>query len=41
VPGEEAQACLEALRDCGYGQAAIIGRVHAQGERLEPVTVLL
>lgn len=40
VPGEEAQACLEALRDCGYGQAAIIGRVHAQGERLEPVTVL-
>jgi hypothetical protein len=29
------------LRDCGYVQAMIIGQVRAQGERLEPVTVLL
>jgi len=41
VPGAEAHVCLEALRDCGYVQAMIIGQVCAQGERLEPVTVLL
>ncbi|MDA1100316.1 MAG: selenide, water dikinase SelD [Proteobacteria bacterium] len=37
---EEAQACLRALHDLGYDQAAIIGRVTAESEHLEPVTLI-
>ncbi|APE30320.1 selenide, water dikinase SelD [Halomonas aestuarii] len=37
VPAERAEACLAALHALGYGQAAIIGRVEAPGEALEPI----
>ncbi|SFU77327.1 selenide, water dikinase SelD [Halomonas korlensis] len=37
VPAERAAACLSALHALGYGQAAIIGQVHASGEALEPI----
>ena len=37
VPAERAEACLSALHALGYGQAAIIGRVEAPGEALEPI----
>lgn len=39
VPQERAGACVEALRALGYAQAAIIGRVLAQGKALEPVVL--
>ena len=37
VPGDQASACIEALRRRGYPQAAIIGRVEPRGDSLEPV----
>ncbi|MEQ6916267.1 selenide, water dikinase SelD [Halomonas aquatica] len=37
VPAERAQACLEALHALGYERAAIIGRIQAPGEVLEPI----
>jgi selenide,water dikinase len=39
VPGERAKACLQALHALGYDQAAIIGRVHPQGEPIEPIVL--
>ncbi|MHB8667585.1 MAG: selenide, water dikinase SelD [Burkholderiales bacterium] len=39
VPQERAGACVAALRALGYAQAAIIGRVLAQGKALEPVVL--
>ena len=41
VPAENAQACLAELRHSGYPGAAIIGRVLAQGDELEPIRVNL
>ncbi|PAV26403.1 selenide, water dikinase SelD [Tamilnaduibacter salinus] len=37
VPGDRADECVEALKALGYGRTAIIGRVTAQGEALEPI----
>ncbi|MBC8238981.1 MAG: bifunctional NADH dehydrogenase FAD-containing subunit/selenide, water dikinase SelD, partial [Alphaproteobacteria bacterium] len=37
---EAAQACLRALHELGYEQAAIIGRVTAESDHLEPVTLI-
>ncbi|MBL8384156.1 MAG: selenide, water dikinase SelD [Burkholderiales bacterium] len=37
VPGAHAQECVAALRAAGYGTTAVIGRVLAQGDALEPV----
>jgi selenide, water dikinase len=39
VPAGQAQACLQALRQAGYGQAAAIGRITAAGEALEPIVL--
>ncbi|MDQ1258355.1 MAG: selenide, water dikinase, partial [Pseudomonadota bacterium] len=39
VPMEQAQACVQALQAAGYGRAAVIGRVLAQSDALEPITV--
>jgi selenide,water dikinase len=39
VPAARAAACLARLRELGYGRAAAIGRVLAQGDALEPVTL--
>jgi selenide,water dikinase len=39
VPGDRAEACLERLRALGYDRAAVIGRVQAQGEPLEPIVL--
>jgi len=41
VPADRAEACLAALRALGYAQAAVIGRVLAQGEALEPIVLRL
>jgi selenide,water dikinase len=40
VPADRAQACVAALQAAGYAQTAIIGRILAQGEALEPVMLL-
>lgn len=40
LPADKADACLRALHQCGYGQAAIVGRVKPEGEALEPVTLI-
>ena len=40
LPAERAQSCLRALRDLGYAKAAIIGRVTAESDHLEPVTLI-
>jgi selenide,water dikinase len=39
VPVERAAACLAALRDAGYAQAAVIGRVAPRSDTLEPITL--
>ena len=39
VPAESAEACLRALRALGYDKAARIGRILAQGDALEPITL--
>jgi selenide,water dikinase len=40
LPADKADECLRALHQCGYGQAAIVGRVKPEGEALEPVTLI-
>ena len=37
VPAERATACVEALQAAGYAHTAVIGRITASGEALEPV----
>jgi selenide,water dikinase len=37
VPSGRAQACIAALRECGYPHTVAIGRILAQGEALEPI----
>jgi selenide, water dikinase len=39
VPGGRADACLAALHVLGYPRAAVIGRVLAQGDVLEPISL--
>jgi selenide,water dikinase len=39
IPGDQAQACLTALRRCGYASAAIIGAVHPRSGDLAPVVL--
>ncbi len=40
LPADRAQDCLKELRDVGYAKAAIIGRVNAESDHLEPITLL-
>ena len=40
VPLEEAEACIRSLRAAGYAHAAVIGRVLAQTDALEPLRLL-
>jgi selenide,water dikinase len=40
VPADRVAACVAALQALGYQHTAIIGRILAQGEALEPVVVL-
>ena len=37
VPAAQAVACVQALKAAGYVHTAIIGRITAQGESIEPV----
>ncbi|PIT77130.1 selenide, water dikinase SelD [Limnohabitans sp. G3-2] len=37
VPAAQASACVQALKAAGYAHTAIIGRITAQGEAIEPV----
>lgn len=39
LPAENAEACLSALRQLGYAEAAVIGRVTPPGEALEVITL--
>ena len=40
VPAGQAEACVAALRGLGYGQTCVIGRILAQGEALEPISLV-
>lgn len=40
VPAERAAACVEALHQRGYPETAIIGRIEAQSDQLEPVRLV-
>jgi len=40
VPADQAEACVAALRELGYGRACIIGRILAQGDALEPILLV-
>jgi selenide,water dikinase len=40
LPEDRVESCLAALRECGYLHAARIGRVQAQGEAIEPVSLV-
>ena len=37
VPADQAAVCVQALQAAGYAHTAIIGRITAQGEAIEPV----
>ncbi len=37
---ERAEACLQALHELGYEQASIVGRVSAETDHLEPITLV-
>jgi selenide,water dikinase len=37
VPAAQTTACVQALKAAGYVHTAIIGRITAQGEAIEPV----
>jgi selenide,water dikinase len=39
VPAEQADACVAALQAAGYAHTAIIGRVMAAGQAIEPVVL--
>ena len=39
LPVDRAQACLTELHDVGYEFAAIVGRVSAESDNLEPITL--
>ena len=41
IAGSEAQACVKELRSLGYLHTALIGRVVAPSNALEPITVLI
>ena len=40
MPPERAQSCLKVLHDLGYGKATIVGRVTAESDHPEPVTLI-
>ncbi|MEZ5657706.1 MAG: selenide, water dikinase SelD [Burkholderiaceae bacterium] len=40
IPADRAAGCLQALHAAGYGHAAIIGRIEAPGEALEPILLV-
>ncbi len=40
VPSDQADACLQDLRACGYPQAAIIGRIEAASGDAPPIQIL-
>ena len=40
VPAARAQSCVQALQTAGYPHTAIIGRITAQGNALEPVVLV-
>ena len=40
VPAEQAEACVEALRQAGYAEAAVIGSVATRSDSLEPITLV-
>ena len=40
MPPDRAQACVAALHDLGYAHAAIIGRVTAESDNLEAITLI-
>jgi selenide,water dikinase len=39
IPADRADACLAELKRLGYGNAAIIGTIRPQSDRLEPVVL--
>ncbi len=39
IPGDRCDACLVELKQLGYGNAAIIGTVKPQSDRLEPIVL--
>jgi selenide,water dikinase len=40
LPAQSTDACLRELVKLGYRKAAVVGRVRAQGEQLEPVRLI-
>jgi selenide,water dikinase len=39
VPGDEADACVEELRELGYEEACIVGRIEPLSDELKPITI--
>jgi len=40
MPADRAQDCVAALHDLGYAHATIIGRVTAESDNLEAITLI-
>ena len=39
VPAENEQACLNELKQLGYDQACVVGKIHAQSEQQSPIKI--
>jgi selenide,water dikinase len=40
VPGGKAESCVRALKELGYTETAIVGRVHERSDEPEPITLV-
>ena len=40
VPADRVNGCVAALREAGYDHTAVIGRILASGDALEPITLV-
>ena len=40
VPADQAERCVAELRAAGYAHTAVIGRILAQGDALEPIVLV-
>jgi selenide,water dikinase len=40
VPAQKAESCVRALKELGYTETAIVGRVHERSDQAEPIALV-